>query len=617
MKNTFSALAITSLLILTSQLVLAGSATWNLNPTSGDWNTATNWMPATIPNGLTAVATFGASNQTGVVNGEPIVLDHIAFTAGASAFTITVGPQGSRDFDPTLMLNGVGIVNDSGSTQNFATVDSDLNSAVGEIDFNNNATAGDGTAFTNNGGAQTAGKIVFFDTSNAGSATIVNEGGNPIPATTFNEDSSAANATITNEGGPIGGGYGATNFFNNSSAGNATFVNEGGVLDIGLGGLVGFSDTASGGTANFTLMRGGTRSLGGSVIFGASSTADHATITAEGAGDNRVQAGLVSFSETATAGDSVITLQGGENAKTSGGILTFRANSTAGNCTVIAMNSTTMGSGAPINFLDDSLGGTARLEILGPAPGVGLLFIDGHNAPGVSVGSIEGAGQVTLGQNSLTVGTNNLSTTFSGRIVDGVNGSGGSFTKTGTGALSLSGANTYTGATTVNQGVLLVSNTNGSATGTGRVSVNTGTLGGSGIISGAVTVGTSSGSGASLAPAFGSRKQVTLTLQSSVTLQADATYTYGFKARQSQARTDLLITNGATITGAKIKLKGKTQGTVTPGLVITVISNTSANPINGTFSNLADGSVVTIGGANFQANYEGGDGNDLTLTVVP
>ena len=35
------------------------------------------------------------------------------------------------------------------------------------------------------------------------------------------------------------------------------------------------------------------------------------------------------------------------------------------------------------------------------------------------------------------------------------------------------------------------------------------------------------------------------------------------------------------------------------------------------FSNLPDGSTVTIGSNTFQADYEGGDGNDLTLTVVP
>jgi hypothetical protein len=47
------------------------------------------------------------------------------------------------------------------------------------------------------------------------------------------------------------------------------------------------------------------------------------------------------------------------------------------------------------------------------------------------------------------------------------------------------------------------------------------------------------------------------------------------------------------------------------------ISNTSVNPTSGTFINLADGAIVNIGGVNFQADYEGGDGNDLTLTVVP
>jgi hypothetical protein len=37
--------------------------------------------------------------------------------------------------------------------------------------------------------------------------------------------------------------------------------------------------------------------------------------------------------------------------------------------------------------------------------------------------------------------------------------------------------------------------------------------------------------------------------------------------------------------------------------------------IFGTFSNLADGSVFTSNGNNFQASYTGGSGNDLTLTV--
>ncbi|HET7511855.1 MAG TPA: hypothetical protein VFJ88_03755, partial [Chthoniobacterales bacterium] len=178
--------------------------------------------------------------------------------------------------------------------------------------------------------------------------------------------------------------------------------------------------------------------------------------------------------------------------------------------------------------------------------------------------------------------------------------------------------NSYTGGTTIGRGALTVTNKTGSATGTGPVSVTSGLLGGSGIIAGKVTVGTGSGSGAFLAPAAGSKKQATLTIQSGLTFNSDATYTYTFKAKQNKARTDQVLASGVTInSGASIALSGQTKGLLDQGLTLTLISNTSANPISGTFSNLPDGGIVTINGNNFQASYEGGDGNDLILTVVP
>jgi hypothetical protein len=76
----------------------------------------------------------------------------------------------------------------------------------------------------------------------------------------------------------------------------------------------------------------------------------------------------------------------------------------------------------------------------------------------------------------------------------------------------------------------------------------------------------------------------------------------------------MVVANGVTInSGATVALRGQTTGALTQGMVI---RNTSADPISGTFSNLADGAIVTINGNNLQASYEGGDGNDLTLTVV-
>jgi autotransporter-associated beta strand protein len=110
--------------------------------------------------------------------------------------------------------------------------------------------------------------------------------------------------------------------------------------------------------------------------------------------------------------------------------------------------------GGRILFFQESSGRTSQVEVFGN----GSLDISPHNAPGVTIGSIEGDGNVFLGAHNLAVGSNNLSTTFSGVIQDGglFGGTGGSLTKIGSGTLTLTGANTYTGDTNVNRGVLQV-----------------------------------------------------------------------------------------------------------------------------------------------------------------
>ena len=70
----------------------------------------------------------------------------------------------------------------------------------------------------------------------------------------------------------------------------------------------------------------------------------------------------------------------------------------------------------------------------------------GHPRP-VNVGSIEGSGAVFLGANNLTVGSSNLSTTFSAGVIQSGDlfgeGGPGSLTKIGTGKLVLTNTNTY------------------------------------------------------------------------------------------------------------------------------------------------------------------------------
>ncbi|QIF02281.1 PEP-CTERM sorting domain-containing protein [Roseimicrobium sp. ORNL1] len=101
-----------------------------------------------------------------------------------------------------------------------------------------------------------------------------------------------------------------------------------------------------------------------------------------------------------------------------------------------------------------------------------------------SIDGLNGAGTVNVtGINgTLTVGAGNGSGDFSGTLADaGANTL--ALAKSGTGTQILSGMNTYTGGTTVNQGTLLANNVGGSATGTGHVVVRgSGKLGGTGTV---------------------------------------------------------------------------------------------------------------------------------------
>ena len=101
-----------------------------------------------------------------------------------------------------------------------------------------------------------------------------------------------------------------------------------------------------------------------------------------------------------------------------------------------------------------------------------------------TLGALSGSGGIS-GRNSLIIGSKNSSTAYSGTIGSG----GGRLTKLGSGSLDLQGANEYTGGTIVQEGSLIVSNSLGSATGTGSVTVRSGAvLGGRGSIAGAVQV---------------------------------------------------------------------------------------------------------------------------------
>src|SRR5262245_34790617 len=92
-------------LVLTPSFLLdarGDSASWNLNPTSGDWNTSTNWTPATVPNGPADTATFDFSNLSAIALSTSVEVSGITFDVGASAFSLTVPDT------QTLTISGPG-----------------------------------------------------------------------------------------------------------------------------------------------------------------------------------------------------------------------------------------------------------------------------------------------------------------------------------------------------------------------------------------------------------------------------------------------------------------------------------------------------------------------------
>jgi autotransporter-associated beta strand protein len=481
-------------LFFTPVSLLAGSATWNLNPTSGDWSTAANWTPATVPDGLSDIATFAASNTTGVSLSSSVVLNGITFQPGASAFTIT-SPAAFSGF----LINGVGVANNSGVEQTFVA------DAPG----------------------RDQGDISFAGSATAGNATYINHG-----------------ASVR---GSFGGG---TSFFNTSTAASANFVVDGGHANDAAGAGVIFFDSSTAKSASFTI-NGGTvvRATGGHVEFAHTATADHATLTANG------------------------------------GI--------------------TGAGGGVIFFLDDSLGGRANIILSGN----GTLDLIAHNPPGITIGSLQGdSGFVFLGASTLTI--NNKPDTRFGGVISGA----GKLVKGAERTLELSNANTYTGGTIIKDGTLLVSNTTGSATGPGPVLVKSGALGGTGSIAGDVTLGASiPGNGSFIFPGVSFGNPGVLTILGQLTFDKDGFFNCGFRT----TTIGQVIANGVTIDpNAQFAFFNNRGENLPIGTVAIVINNTAATPIAGQFENLADGFVFTSGSNKFEVSYEGGDGNDLTLTRV-
>jgi len=172
-----------------------------------------------------------------------------------------------------------------------------------------------------------------------------------------------------------------------------------------------------------------------------------------------------------------------------------------------------------------------------------VLDLNGFNE---TLGSLAGAGNVTLGAGTLTAGGNNASTTYSGTI----SGSGG-FNKAGSGTLVFTGTDTYTGVTNINDGTLDV---DGAITSSSSVNLNAGaTLTGVGTVDpSTVTIG----SGSTFIPGTAGVPGTSMTIAGNLAFQSGALYVVSVNQATSSF---------ANVTGTAA-LGGTVQATFSPGI---------------------------------------------------
>lgn len=193
------------------------------------------------------------------------------------------------------------------------------------------------------------------------------------------------------------------------------------------------------------------------------------------------------------------------------------------------------------------------------------------NGGGLTVG---GAGRLNNGDQALPVVNNGTLTfnTTAAQIVSGAISGSGPIIKSSTGTLTLSGANTFSGAVAVNGGKLLV---NGISAGAGAVSVASGaTLGGSGSVGGSVTVQ----SGGTMSPGTSIG---TFTASGNVTLQSGSTNF--MEINRATASSDKLVAGGTLTLGGTLQV-ANLAGTLAYGDTFTLFQ---AGTINGNFSSYA------------------------------
>lgn len=450
---------------------LTGNGTTGIASSGGTLNLAGTFVdigPLSVSGGVTNLS--GSLTRT-----LPYATTaNLTVSGGVFNVTGTLGTSAAVPLGQTA-FSGNSITNFSG-TEYLAGASATFRVAEG-TSATVNVIAGTLTIGTNSGG-------VVLGRANASASGFLNVSGGSFVVTgayairvaagfADGESSGASVLTVSGTGVFDTGTTSGLFLFGSNLAGNAAST---GTLNLD-GGTLSTSRALTGGSVGASIinLNGGTFKATGT---GATLATSLTTVNVRDGGavidSNGVAVSITkSLTHSTIVGDAATD---GGLAKKGAGTLTLGGTNTYTGATTV--NAGTLKAGSTSAF------GSSSAVVLANTAGAALDTTGFNNSVGSLAGGGTTGGNVILGAATLTVGMANTSTSYAGVI----SGNGGGVVKAGTGTLTFTGVNTYTGTTVVNEGNLQVGA--GGRTGAGATSVNgtNAVLSGSGIVQGTTTV---------------------------------------------------------------------------------------------------------------------------------
>jgi autotransporter-associated beta strand protein len=532
----------------------------------------------------------------------------------ANAVPSTSAVTATGTFDLAGFADTIGSLAGGGTVTNSGGADATL------------TTGGDNSSTTFSGVIQDGTKHTILTKAGTGTMTLsgintyskgtnINAGTLSISADSGVGSTAAANV-LTFGGGTLA----TTATFTFASTRPMTFTSTA-TIDVASGTTLTYGGVASS-TGGLTKTSAGTLILSGVNTYSGATTINAGTVSIAadsglGTAPGSATAGKLTFGGGTLATTATFTLNANRGiAFTSNGtidvasatVLTYGGIAAGTNGLIKTSAGTLLVSGAnTYSGATNISAGTLKLGVANSVPSGSAVTVTGTFDLATfadAIGSLAGGGTVTssaAGAVTLSVGGDNTSTSYSGAIQ---NGSGTvALTKTGTGTQTLGGTNPYTGTTTVSAGELVVNGAQGSS----AVSLNGGTIAGSGTV-GAIT---STASGGTVDPGVTTGILTTGNINWST---GTPTFSVQLNGTTAGSGYDQLTTSGTiNLTGAH--LSAAVGFTPTNGASFTIINNTGGSAITGTFSGLAEGASVTLGGWDFKITYLGGTGHSVLLTT--